>query len=60
MAPLVDSSMVAIELFRITPVICVTPEFVTRFGMPQNLQAISKMPLLLLNHANLIQKICRE
>jgi len=52
--------MVAIELFRITPVICVTPEFVTRFGMPQNLQAISKMPLLLLNHANLIQKICRE
>jgi len=60
MAPLVDSSMVAIELFRITPVICATPEFVSKFGSPKDLPALSKMPLLLLNHANLIQKFWKN
>jgi len=59
-APLVDSTMVAIELFRITPVICATPEFINKFGMPKNLQALSKMPLLLLNHANLIQRFWKK
>lgn len=60
MAPLVDSTMVAIELFKITPVICATPEFIKKFGSPKNLQALSKMPLLLLNHANLIQKFWKN
>tara|TARA_R110001592_G_scaffold1911_1_gene11857 strand:- start:33340 stop:34221 length:882 start_codon:yes stop_codon:yes gene_type:complete len=60
MAPLIDSSLIAIELFRITPVICATPEFVTKFGLPKSLNALSKMPLLLLNHANLIQKFWKS
>ena len=59
-APLVDSNMVAIELFKITPVICATPEFIKEFGLPKNLQALSKIPLLLLNHANLIQKFWKN
>ncbi len=60
MAPLVDSAMVAIELFRVTPVICATPDFVKKYGMPSNMQALAKMPLLLLNYANLIQKFWKS
>jgi DNA-binding transcriptional LysR family regulator len=60
MTPLIDSSMVAIELFRITPVICATPEFVAKYGTQKSPQDLSNMPLLLLNHANLIQKFWKK
>jgi len=56
MDTLSDSSMVAIELFRISPVICASPDFVEKYGMPQNIQALAKTPLLLLNYSNVIQK----
>ena len=56
MAPLVDSSMVAIELLKVTPVICATSNFVKKYGMPNKIQALAKMPMLLLNYATLIQR----
>jgi len=60
MSPLIDSSMVAIELFRITPVICATTEFISKYGSLKSPQDLSNMPLLLLNHANLIQKFWKK
>jgi DNA-binding transcriptional LysR family regulator len=54
--PLSDSNLVAIELFKITPVICASPEFIENHGLPKNIEALASMPLLLLNFSNLIQK----
>jgi len=56
MDTLTDSSMVAIEILRISPVICASDGFVKKYGIPQDIQALAKTPLLLLNHSTAVQK----
>lgn len=58
--PTVDSSMIAIELFRIAPVVCASPEYLERFNEPQSIDDLAKMPLLLLNNPSAIQKFWKS
>ena len=60
MDTLTDSSMIAIELFKFSPIICASPDFVKKYGFPKELQALANMPLLLLNHSNTIQKFWKS
>jgi len=55
-APPVDSSMIAAELFRIEPLVCVAPEIIERFGMPKTIEDLADIPHVFESHINLPQK----
>jgi len=56
-APLVDSSMVAIELFKIEPLVCASPDIIERFGMPDRIEDLANLPHVFESHLNLAQKV---
>lgn len=58
--PTIDSSMIAIELFRISPVICASPSYLERHGPLDSIEDLSSKPLLLLNNASAIQKFWKN
>jgi len=60
MDKLTDSSMIAIEILRVTPVFCASAEFVKKYGIPPNTHDLAKMPLLLLNHSTAVQKFWKS
>jgi len=60
MDSLLDSSMVAIEILKITPVICASASFVEKYGMPKDMHALAKRPMLLLNHTIAVQKFWKS
>lgn len=55
--PVVDSSLIAIELFKISPVICASPTFIKEHGAINTLEELVEKPLVLLDNAQAIQKI---
>jgi DNA-binding transcriptional LysR family regulator len=56
-APLVDSSMIAVELFGIDPVVCAAPNIVEHYGLPEKIDDLASMPHIFESHINLSQKI---
>lgn len=55
MNPVIDSSMIAIELFRMAPILCASPEYLERYGTPNQMSDLASLPLLLLNNPSAIQ-----
>lgn len=60
MNPVVDSSMVAIELFTLQPVLCASPAFLARHGQPKSVDELPAQSLLLLNNSSAIQKFWKS
>ena len=54
---LTDSTMVAIELFSIQPLIVATPELVARYGTPASIKELMNLPHILPTYINLAQKL---
>lgn len=52
-APLVDSSMIAIKVFNIEPVMCATPDCIARCGMPETMEQLASIPHIFASHLNL-------
>lgn len=54
-----DSTMVAIELFKLSPVICCTPDVISRFGKPDSMDDIFQLPHIIPSFLN-IGKMARQ
>jgi len=59
MNPDMDSSMSAIELFSVRPVICASPALIQRIGTPESTTALAHCPLVILNNNQAIQRFWR-
>ena len=56
LGPLADSTMTAIELFEIEPVVCVRPDVLERYGVPQTIEEIANLPYVFEGHIDLAQR----
>jgi DNA-binding transcriptional LysR family regulator len=56
-SPKVDSGLVGIELFTVSPMVCASPDFVERHGYASSLNDLADMPNILPSYMNLAQKI---
>lgn len=58
-----DTSLIAIKLSYIEPIICATPELLNRYGMPTSINEVIKLPLIIptyLPFTLLVKKIVPE
>jgi DNA-binding transcriptional LysR family regulator len=56
-AELEDSSMVAFKLATIQPLVCATPDFVERHGVPTSIPDLMRLPHIVPTYYNLAQKL---
>jgi len=56
LGPLPDSTMIAIELFNIEPLICVRPDILERYGTPQTIEDLANIPYVFEGHIDLSQR----
>lgn len=57
--PNTDSNMIAIELFRVEPVLCASPALMSSHGNPDTIEELEKLPFVLLNNANAMKNLAR-
>lgn len=55
-APKETADLVGIELFRVQPLFCASPEFIERYGPLEQLSDLSRVPTILPSFMNLMQK----
>ena len=56
-SPKVDAGLVGIELFSVEPIVCASPEFVSRHSDVKTLKDLANIPNILPSYMNLTQKL---
>jgi DNA-binding transcriptional LysR family regulator len=56
-SPNIESDLNGVELFSAKPIVCASPEFVSRYGYPKSLDDLACMPNILPSYINFGQKV---
>jgi len=51
-----DSTLVAIEMFKVRPLVCCAPDLVAKHGSPKSMEDIFRLPQVLPSYLNIAQK----